>query len=93
MFSKLDAEIVSPKTPPPGWVGVTGNKINRFSRQFMKFLGLFFIFDPLKSPLRPPCGGVGRFFLDSNDSRIYPHMLAKFGCDPPVVSKKGGTDT
>ena len=29
-FSKLYSEIVSPKTPPPGWVGLRGYKMNRF---------------------------------------------------------------
>ena len=36
------AEIVSHKTPPPGWVGVRGYKMNRFSRQFMR-LGLYYV--------------------------------------------------
>ena len=28
--------------------------------------------------------------LGENDSHMYPNMRAKFGCDPTVVSKKGG---
>ena len=54
IFSKLDAEIVSPKTPPHGWVGMTGCKMNRFSQQFMTFPEL------LKcGPLKLPPGGLG----------------------------------
>ena len=37
-----------------------------------------------------PCGGVGKFFLGENQSRIYSHMRAKFGRGPTVVSKKKG---
>ena len=33
---------------------------------------------------------MGQFFLGGSQSRIYPHMRAKFGCCPTVVSKKGG---
>ena len=35
-------------------------------------------------------GGVGwvRFFLADSQSRLYPHMHAKFGRDPTAVSKK-----
>ena len=33
------------------------------------------MFDPLlKSPLGPPCGGVGQFVLAENESHIYPHF-------------------
>ena len=58
IFSKLDAEIVSPKTPPHEWVGMTGYKMNLFSQQFMKFQELL-KFGLLK--LLP--GGVGVTFL------------------------------
>ena len=34
--------------------------------------------------------GVGQFVLGESQSRIYPHMRAKFGRGPTVVSKKGG---
>ena len=40
------------------------------------------------NPLNPP--GVGQFFLDQSQSRIYPHMHSKFGRGPTVVSKRGG---
>ena len=30
IFSKLDAETASPESPPPGWVGMTGYKMNGF---------------------------------------------------------------
>ena len=40
------------------------------------------------NPLNPP--GVGQFFLGESQSRIYPHMRAKFGRGPTVVSKKKG---
>ena len=34
-------------------------------------------------------GGVGPiFFLAESQSRLYPHMRAKFGCDPTAGSKK-----
>ena len=36
-----------------------------------------------------PWGGVGQFFLGESQSRIYPNMCAKFGCDPTVVLKRG----
>ena len=53
----------------------------------------FLLFCPLKTPMGPPCGGVGHIFLAENESHIYPNMRAKFGCDPTVVSKKNwGTD-
>ena len=38
----------------------------------------------------PLWGGVGKFFLSQNESRIYPNMCAKFGCGPTIVSKRGG---
>ena len=38
----------------------------------------------IKSP------GVGQFFLGESQSRVYPHMRAKFGRGPTVVSKKKG---
>ena len=82
---------MSPKTPPHEWVGMTGYKMNLFSQQFMKFKELL-KFGLLKLPLKPPppwCG-VGQIVLGSNDSRINPHMRAKFGCSQKVVSKKGG---
>ena len=42
----------------------------------------------------PLWGGVGKFFLAQNESRIYPNMCAKFGCGPTVVSeKRGGVQT
>ena len=50
----------------------------------MIFLGLL-IFLPTKNP-----PGVGQICLGSNDSRINPHMRAKFCCSQTVVSKKGG---
>ena len=41
-------------------------------------------------PETPPLvwGGVGQIVLGSNDSRINPHMRAKFGCSQKVLSKK-----
>ena len=33
-------------------------------------------------------GGVGQFFLGESQSRLYPHMRAKFGRGPKAVSKK-----
>ena len=36
---------------------------------------------------------MGQLFLGSNNYQIYPHMRAKFGCDPMVVSKKTGVQT
>ena len=33
---------------------------------------------------------MGHFFLGESQSRIYPHMRAKFGRGPTVVSKGGG---
>ena len=96
IFSKLDAEIVSPKTPPHEWVGMTGYKMNLFSQQFMKFQEVL-QFGLLKLPPETPplvWGGVGQIVLGSNDSRINPHMRAKFGCSQKVLSKKkrGVTD-
>ena len=44
-------------------------------------------------PLKLLWGGVGKICLGSNDSRINPHMRAKFGCSQTVVSKKGGVQT
>ena len=41
------------------------------------------------NPLNPPGVGVGQV-LGESQSRIYPHMRAKFGRGPTVVSKKGG---
>ena len=32
---------------------------------------------------------MGQFFLGESQSRLYPHMRAKFGRGPTVVSKKG----
>ena len=32
--------------------------------------------------------GWVQFFLDESQSRLYPHMRAKFGCDPMAGSKK-----
>ena len=63
----------------------------------MTFPGLL-IFLPLKTPPNTPMGplwgGVGKFCLAQNESRIYPNMCAKFGCGPTVVSKKrGGVQT
>ncbi len=64
IFSKFDAEIVSPKTPPPRWVGMTGYKMNPFSRQFMKFLELLKCWPPKTSTPTPP-GVVGvKFGID-----------------------------
>ena len=46
---------------------------------------------PQTPPLRPPWSGS--IFVGSNDSRINPHMRAKFGCSQADMSKKrGGTD-
>ena len=61
-FSKFDAEIVSSKTPPPGWVGMTGYKINKFSRQSMIFPRLL-NFWPLKIPPHIPLGWSGSNFV------------------------------
>ena len=36
-----------------------------------------------------PLGGVGQFGLSESQSRIYPHMRAKFGRGPTIVWKKG----
>ena len=33
-------------------------------------------------------GGVGKFFLGESQSRLYPHMRAKFWRSPTAVSKK-----
>ena len=33
-------------------------------------------------------GGVGQFVLGDNQSRLYPHMRAKFWRGPTAVSKK-----
>ena len=33
--------------------------------------------------------GWVKFFLDESQSRLYPHMCAKFGRGPTAVSKKG----
>ena len=33
---------------------------------------------------------MGQIVLGSNDSRINPHMRAKFGCSQTVVSKQRG---
>ena len=33
-------------------------------------------------------GGVGQICLGESQSRLYPHMRAKFGRDPTAVSKK-----
>ena len=33
-------------------------------------------------------GGWSDFFLAESQSRLYPHMRAKFGRDPTAVSKK-----
>ena len=33
-------------------------------------------------------GGVGQICLAESQSRLYPHMRAKFGRDPTAVSKK-----
>ena len=33
-------------------------------------------------------GGVGQICLGESQSRLYPHMRAKFGRDPTTVSKK-----
>ena len=41
----------------------------------------------------PLWGGVGKFVLAENESRIYPNMCAKFVCGPTVVSKGGGVQT
>ena len=42
----------------------------------------------INNPLNP--SGVGLvFFFGENQSRLYPHMRAKFGRGPTVVSKKG----
>ena len=64
--------------------------MNLFSQQFMKFQELL-KFGLLKLPPEtPPWCGVGQIVLGSNDSRINPHMRAKFGCNQKVVSKGGG---
>ena len=63
--------------------------MNQFSRQFMKFPGLLNYWSP-KPPWDPP--GVGQICLGSNDSRINPHMRAKFVCSQMVVSDRQ-TDT
>ena len=50
----------------------------------------------IKYPPKPPWRGVGQFILGESQSRIYPHMRAKFGRGPTVVSEKkggGSTDT
>ena len=41
------------------------------------------------TPLNP-LGWGGSIFLGESQSRIYPHMRAKFGRGPTVVSKKEG---
>ncbi len=43
----------------------------------------------INNPLNPSKGGVGQFFFGESQSRLYPHMRAKFGRGPTVVSKKG----
>ena len=42
----------------------------------------------INNPLNPSGVGLVNFFGESQ-SRLYPHMRAKFGCGPTVVSKKG----
>ena len=88
----LTFEIVTPKIlqPQGGVGGVTFVwifwTIHAISRTF------FFFFDfltPPQTPLRPRWGGVDQICLCSNDSRINPHMRAKFPCSQTFVSKKG----
>ena len=38
-------------------------------------------------------GGVGQIFLGESQSRLYPHMRAKFGRDPTFVSKKASLES
>ena len=49
--------------------------------------------DLIKYPLNPPWCGVGQFFLGECQSRIYPHIRAKFGHGPMIMSKIGGLQT
>ena len=39
--------------------------------------------------MEPISATVGQFFFGESQSRLYPHMRAKFGRGPTVVSKKG----
>ena len=55
----------------------------------MTFPG-FLNFLPLKIPHETPWVWWVKSCLGENDSHMYPNMRAKFGCDPTVVSKKGG---
>ncbi len=94
IFSKLDAEIVSPKTPPHEWVGMTCYKMNLFSQQFMKFQELL-KFGLLKLPPETPpgVGWVKLFWV-----RMIPGSIRK--CVPNLVAVRscrkkeggGGTD-
>ncbi len=43
----------------------------------------------INNPLNPSGVGLGQFFFGESQSRLYPHMRAKFGRGPTVVSKKG----
>ena len=50
------------------------------------------IYSPLRCEiaLKLPRGGVGQLLLGSNDSRINPHMRAKFGsCQTVVLEERG----
>ena len=44
-------------------------------------------------PPKTTLGGGGSTFLELNNSKLNPHVRAKFGRDPMVMSKKGVTDT
>ena len=95
IFSKLDAEIVSRKTPPHEWVGMTGYKMNLFSQQFMKFQELLkFGLLQLPPETPPPWCGVGKLFW----VRMIPGSIRT--CVPNLVAVRrscrknggGGTD-
>ena len=84
---------MSLKTPPPGWVGMTGYKMSRFSRQFMKFPALL-KFWPLKLP---PWDSPGVGWVKFCWVQMIPGSIRI--CMPNLVAiwrscrkKRGGTD-
>ena len=107
-FSRLYAQIVSPKTPPPGWVRVRGYKMNLFSEQFPKFLELLKC-RPLKLPAPTPpvifllifwaVHDISRLlnfwssFLAENESHIYPNVCQIWSRSDDRVVKRGYGET
>ena len=79
-----------PLKPPTGGVGV---KIFLLIFWTVHDISRTFEFLTPKILHGTPWGGVGQMFLGSNDSQMNPHLGAKVGRGPTVVSKKKGTDT